>query len=88
MNDRRVVKANPTPTATTFFLCCGYALCPGLSWTHYLLLLRVEDRRAWEWYMVEAATQNWSIRALERQIDTLYYEVASALSFFLLKNCR
>lgn len=44
-----------------------------LSWTHYRTLLRVEDPRARQWYMVEAATQNWSCRALERQIGTLYY---------------
>lgn len=47
------------------------ALRHELSWTHYRLLLRVEDRRAREWYMVEAATQNWGTRALERQIGTL-----------------
>ncbi len=45
-----------------------------LSWTHYRLLIQVEDRQARDWYMVEAATQNWSTRALERQIGTLYYE--------------
>jgi len=50
------------------------ALRSELSWTHYRLLLQVEDRRAREWYMAEAATQNWGTRALERQIGTLYYE--------------
>jgi len=50
------------------------ALRHELSWTHYRLLLRVEDHRAREWYMAEAATQNWGTRALERQIGTLYYE--------------
>ena len=50
------------------------ALRPELSWTHYRLLLRLEDRRAREWYMAEAATQNWATRSLERQIGTLYYE--------------
>jgi predicted nuclease of restriction endonuclease-like (RecB) superfamily len=45
-----------------------------LSWTHYRILLRVEDQRVREWYMVEAASQNWGTRALERQIGTLYYE--------------
>ncbi len=45
-----------------------------LSWTHYRTLLRVEDSRARDWYIAEAATQNWSSRALERQISTLYYE--------------
>ena len=45
-----------------------------LSWTHYRTLLRVESETARQWYMNEAAVQNWSSRALERQIGTLYYE--------------
>ena len=45
-----------------------------LSWTHYRNLLRVENEAARQWYMNEAATQNWSSRALDRQIGTLYYE--------------
>jgi len=50
------------------------ALRPNLSWTHYRLLLRVDSPPAREWYMNEAAAQNWNTRALERQIGTLYYE--------------
>ena len=50
------------------------ALRHELSWTHYRLLLRVEDTDARTWYMNEAADQNWNTRALERQIGTLYYE--------------
>lgn len=45
-----------------------------LSWTHYRLLTRVDDEAARQWYMNEAAAQNWSSRALERQMGTLYYE--------------
>ncbi|KPN89180.1 PDDEXK nuclease domain-containing protein [Pseudomonas nunensis] len=45
-----------------------------LSWTHYRRLLRVDSDSARQWYMDEAANQNWSSRALERQINTLYYE--------------
>ncbi len=45
-----------------------------LSWTHYRTLLRVEGEQARRWYMDETAAQNWSSRALERQIGTLYYE--------------
>ncbi len=45
-----------------------------LSWTHYRLLLRVDDAQARTWYVDESARQNWSSRALERQISTLYYE--------------
>ena len=50
------------------------ALRHELSWTHYRLLLRVEAPQSREWYMQEAATQNWSTRVLERQIGSLYYE--------------
>ena len=50
------------------------ALRTELSWTHYRTLLRVESEPARLWYMGESAEQNWSTRALERQIGTLYYE--------------
>lgn len=50
------------------------ALRHELSWTHYRTLLRVSDNRARQWYANEAAEQNWSARALDRQIGTLYYE--------------
>jgi len=46
----------------------------GLSWTHYRLLLRVENLNARDWYMREAAEADWSSRALERQISSHYYE--------------
>ena len=45
-----------------------------LSWTHYRHLLKVEDERARIWYMNETAKENWSTRALERQINSFYYE--------------
>ena len=50
------------------------ALRTELSWTHYRCLLQVESEAARVWYMNEAAEQNWSYRALERQVSTLYYE--------------
>ena len=36
--------------------------------------MRVENSQACNWYAQEAISQNWSSRALERQIGTLYYE--------------
>jgi len=45
-----------------------------LTWTHYRHLLRVANEKAREWYMNEAADQNWSTRQLDRQISVLYYE--------------
>ncbi|GAX59858.1 protein of unknown function DUF1016 [Candidatus Scalindua japonica] len=50
------------------------ALRKELTWTHYKLLIRVENEDARLWYMNEAADCNWSTRALERQINSLYYE--------------
>ena len=50
------------------------ALRHKLSWTHYRLLLRVDAPEARQWYMQEAATQNWSTRVLERHLGTLYHE--------------
>ncbi|MCU7250137.1 PDDEXK nuclease domain-containing protein [Pseudomonas koreensis] len=50
------------------------ALRHELSWTHYRRLLGVQNEKARQWYMNEAATQNWSSRALDRQILTLHYE--------------
>ena len=52
----------------------GHALRDELSWTHYRLLIRVEDPEARDWYMNEAAAENWSSRQLERQISVLYYD--------------
>jgi hypothetical protein len=45
-----------------------------LSWTHYRHPLKVENEQARNWYMNEAINENWSTRALERQINSLYYE--------------
>jgi predicted nuclease of restriction endonuclease-like (RecB) superfamily len=50
------------------------ALRRELSWTHYRLLLRVDSTPARQWYVQEAAGQNWSTRTLERQIGSQYYE--------------
>jgi len=49
-------------------------LCHTLSWSHYRTMLRVDNPEARLWYMNEATSQNWSVRALDRQIGTLYYE--------------
>lgn len=45
-----------------------------LSWTHYRRLLRVDNTGARAFYEIEALTNNWSARELERQINSLLYE--------------
>ena len=51
-----------------------HTACDELSWSHYRLLMQVDNPKAREWYMREAAGQQWSTRQLERQISVLYYE--------------
>jgi predicted nuclease of restriction endonuclease-like (RecB) superfamily len=52
----------------------SYALRSQLSWTHYRLLMRVEDSTARDFYLDECAKSNWSTRQLERQINSFYYQ--------------
>ncbi len=49
-------------------------LCPELSWSHYRLLMRVSDDKIRGFYTEECVQSGWSVRQLERQITTLYYE--------------
>ena len=51
-----------------------YALRSELSWTHYRLLMRVENENAREFYMQEAVKSQWSTRQHERQINSFFYE--------------
>ena len=44
-----------------------------LSWTHYRVLLQVEDSEARKWYEKEAFEQIWSVRTLQRNISSQYY---------------
>lgn len=46
---------------------------PLLTWTHYRVLLQVEDAKARDWYCKEAAEQTWSVRTLQRNISSQYY---------------
>ena len=50
------------------------ALRQELSWTHYRILMRVEEDPAREFYLQECIEGNWSTRQLERQINSLYFE--------------
>ena len=52
----------------------GHALRDELSWTHYRLLIKVENHNAREFYMQEAIKSQWSTRQLERQINSFFYE--------------
>ena len=45
-----------------------------LSWSHYVRLLSVEQPAARNFYEIESLRGGWSVRQLDRQVSTLYYE--------------
>lgn len=47
---------------------------PNLTWTHIFRALRVSDETAIRWYLSEASAQMWSVRTLDRNISTQYFE--------------
>jgi len=53
-------------------------LCPKLgnilSWSHYRILLQVNDPDARTWYLNEAAAQTWGVRMLQRNVSSQYYQ--------------
>jgi predicted nuclease of restriction endonuclease-like (RecB) superfamily len=59
-----------------------------LPWSHYVLLLRVENVEARAFYEAEALRSGWSVRQLDRQISTLFYErtLASRKKTTMLKK--
>ena len=60
---------------------------PLLSWTHYRVLLQVNDKEARDWYVKEATTQTWSLKTLQRNISSQYYYRMLQLSLLdLLEN--
>ena len=44
-----------------------------LTWSHFQKVLRVSDEKARIFYLMEAAENMWSVRTLDRNISTLYY---------------
>jgi predicted nuclease of restriction endonuclease-like (RecB) superfamily len=47
---------------------------PGISWTHYLQLMRIADHKERSFYEIEIANNGWSFREFQRQYDSSLYE--------------
>lgn len=45
----------------------------GLSWSHYLLLMRIDNLAERKFYEIEAFKSKWSVRKLQRQYDSALY---------------
>jgi len=45
-----------------------------LSWTHYLVLIRIDNKDERSFYEIESLNNNWSVRELKRQFNSALYE--------------
>jgi predicted nuclease of restriction endonuclease-like (RecB) superfamily len=59
-----MIAQSPSAQSTDFFL----------SWSHYVLLMGLENGDERSFYEIEATRQNWNLRILKRQIDSCLYE--------------
>ena len=59
-----------------FYRCfpIRHTLCAELGWSHYRLLMRISDEKERTFYTEECVKSAWSVRQLERQIHTMYYQ--------------
>ncbi len=69
------------------FYCCfpiWHTVCAELSWSHYRVLMRISNDTIRTFYMEECVKSAWSVRQLERQINTMYYD--SVVRYSLPEN--
>jgi len=45
-----------------------------LSWSHYVLLVKIDNKEEQRFYEIESEKNNWSVRELQRQFDSSLYE--------------
>lgn len=65
----------------------SHLLAMNISWTHIRLTLKIENEKIREFYLRESSECNWSTRALQRQINSLYYErLLSSQDKYLIKE--
>jgi hypothetical protein len=67
----------PDPAASAAFPSPDFAAAAGafpLSWSQYVRLLSVENSTARAFYEAEAIRGGWSVRQLDRQSGTQFYE--------------
>ena len=59
-----------------FYICFPIAttVLPQLSWSHYLELIKIDEKPKRNFYIKETVNSKWSVRELQRQRDSLLYE--------------
>lgn len=68
------VKGQTLQTSSAKFSLRDIAACFPLPWSHYVRLMTVENSDARAFYETEALRGGWSVRQLDRQISTMFYE--------------
>ena len=51
-----------------------HTVCAELSWSHYRLIISLNDENARNFYIKETIEGNWSVRQLAREINTFSYQ--------------
>lgn len=51
-----------------------YTVCSKLNWSHNRLIMRVTNPKARMFYLQESAKENWSVKQLERNIQSCYFQ--------------
>ena len=74
---RRCLRIGVVPAHEPLDLSLPCRRCFPLSWSHYVRLMSVATARAQAFYEAEAIRGGWSVRQLDRQINTQFYERTS-----------
>ncbi len=45
-----------------------------LTWSHYVLLMKIDNKEEQRFYEIESEKNNWSVRELQRQFNSALYE--------------
>lgn len=64
----------PAKGSSALSFSTGALFPPTLSWTHYLVLMRITRPDARAFYEIECSREAWSTRELERQVASLLFE--------------
>ena len=70
----KITKSDTPSRISSTQLARQYPECFALTWSHYRLLLRIDEPLKREFYEAECIRGNWSVRQLDRQIQSMLYE--------------
>ncbi len=78
-----VLEHGKVRTASAQFAVAGGKLLSSLSYSHFEELVAIENPLKRAFYEIECIRGNWSVRALKRQISSLYFERSALVEYAL-----